>query len=52
MSKLKNVSLKKRVITAILCNTVAIVSLYFAKVYSNVKSTRLVLINEYQTLSE
>ena len=51
MSKLKNVSLKKRVITAILCITVAIASLYFAKVYSNVKSTRLVLINEYQTLS-
>ena len=51
MSELKNVSQKKRVIVMILCIT-TLASLYFTKVYFNVKSTRLILTNECQTLSE
>lgn len=51
MSELKNVSQKKRIIAMILCIT-TLASLYFTKVYSDVKSTRLILTNECQTLSE
>ncbi len=51
MSELKNVSQKKRVIVMILCIT-TLASLYFTKVYFDVKGTRLILTNECQTLSE
>ena len=52
MRNMKNVSPKKSVITMILFITAVIASLYFTKVYSDVKSTQLILTNKYQTLSE
>lgn len=42
---------KKRVIVMILCIT-TLASLYFTKVYFDIKGTRLILTNECQTLSE
>lgn len=52
MCEIRNVSQKKRVTTMIFFIAMAIVSLYFTKVYSDVKSTKFILTNEYQTYSE
>lgn len=52
MRKIKNISQKKSMITMIFFIIAAIASLYFAKIYSDVRSTRLILTNEYQTYTE
>lgn len=52
MGERKNDISKKSVITTIFLLTAAIASLYLTKVYSDVRSTRLILTNEYQTYSE